>query len=75
MTHLDDHVTESYDQMQVLGEPQFRVKTLFQVSIILGRYLRMSNLNVKGEVFLKGWTAKGTPQHMLKHDSHIANLK
>ena len=29
VTSLDDHVTKAYDQMQVLGEPQFCVKKLF----------------------------------------------
>ena len=74
-----DHVTESYDQIQVLDEPQFCVKKAIlgfnHVELVFKEPLRMSNLNVKGEVFSKGWTAKGTPQRMFKHDSHITNLK
>ena len=60
----------SCDQIQVLSEPQLHVKGYFWF-----RTGFWSNLKVKGEVFLKGGTAKGTPQHMLKHDSHITNLK
>ena len=53
-----DHVTESYDQIQVLDEPQSCVKKAIlgfnHVELVFKEPLRMSNLNVKGEVFSKG---------------------